>query len=211
MKSFCFQIDSRQCDLLFSPIRSKTDLCETLLESMKLMLINEEIDDQIVAGEFKLVVSKMSRIFFQSENKIFSITFPFTVIGENEDDIEFRWGNEIPIDNRIISILLGFLRHQHAFNANSLDAFYECVSENIDLIDWFWDLLKILMFSEDGYLRYDHDPVHENGRLHPLHHIDMFYHSGNAFKVGLEQGLDTLDMIDLLNTSTDCLYIATQE
>ncbi|OSI12532.1 hypothetical protein BWD07_05380 [Neisseria canis] len=70
-----------------------------------------------------------------------------------------------------------------------------------------YEILNSLLIMEDGYIRYDHDEERENGKLHPLYHYDIFYESGNTFKIGLTQKINVENLIDFVDITTDCHYI----
>jgi hypothetical protein len=68
-----------------------------------------------------------------------------------------------------------------------------------------------MFLMEDGYLRYDYDPVnyikHQKSDVHPLYHYDLFYTSNATFKVGLNSSVAEDDFVDLLNVKTTCKFI----
>lgn len=60
---------------------------------------------------------------------------------------------------------------------------------------------------ETGYIRYDYDPVHENQKLHPLHHLDVNYSGSVTYKLGLKKHIELEEMRDILDVSTECKYL----
>ena len=112
----------------------------------------------------------------------------------------------------IVSSLLISVFSQENFFLGSLENINDRVLQEIveyEGVDIDWDtlceLIKELMLFEPGYLRYDHDTLHENGCLHPEHHLDFFFSSNNTMKL-----LETVDcewMIDMLNILTDCRFV----
>lgn len=60
---------------------------------------------------------------------------------------------------------------------------------------------------ETGYIRYDYDPDHENGTLHPLYHFDVNYSSKGTYKMGINKKMEKEDFVDLLDIKTKCHYI----
>ena len=63
MKHLEFDLDERQVTLMFSPLRSKTQVIELLMKTIKHMLVNYRLDNQLIKGKIVLKVSKMSRLF----------------------------------------------------------------------------------------------------------------------------------------------------
>jgi hypothetical protein len=77
-----------------------------------------------------------------------------------------------------------------------------------------WTTFRDLLISEDGYIRYDKDEkgykeakLKKEEHRHPLNHIDVFYTNQLTLKLGLtEEYIDT-DLIDMMNTNTNCRYL----
>ncbi|WP_370559689.1 hypothetical protein [Edwardsiella tarda] len=78
-KEYLFNLDQAQCDWAFKPIRSKADVIEILMRALKTISVYQEPDENKVNGKMKLHISKMSRLFFFSEMKYYSLSFPFAV------------------------------------------------------------------------------------------------------------------------------------
>lgn len=74
--------------------------------------------------------------------------------------------------------------------------------------DLIWEIIKKLLVFESGYLRYDYDIQHEDGRLHPLNHLDINYSSDGTFKIGLIDSINSDEFIDILDINTESYYIA---
>lgn len=56
-------------------------------------------------------------------------------------------------------------------------------------------------------IRYDYDPDHENGTMHPLHHLDVNYSSQGTYKLGMNRKIQTDEFVDMLDVKTACRYI----
>ena len=160
-----------------------------------------------------LRVDKMRRLFFFSETKYFSISFPF-FIKKDEDNQYTIYSNEIVIDPELISHVKGII------NCNKFDA--HCSSDFIEPI-WdyekehegegikiFWTFFKNLLLMEDGYIRYDYDEERHDGHKHPLNHYDLFYSNNCTFKIGLSDKIEENELIDLIDITTDCKYLCKQ-
>ena len=77
-------------------------------------------------------------------------------------------------------------------------------------IDNIWRILFKLWYMEDGYIRYDYDPVHENGRIHPLYHLDVNYSSNLTYKIGLKDALNMDAFQNFLDIKTGSAYLELQ-
>lgn len=207
MKKYYFKFDQWQLDNFFSPIRTKENSISVLIDTVKLMLIDCEPEDEQVAGEIVLVVSKMSRLFYFTNDKYFSINFPFSVNENDDGTLSFFSKSKVIVDNKKISNIKEILINEKEFYSSNIYDFLEPI-ELISRDDSdFWKLLFELFLFEDGYIRYDHDKANENGAIHPLHHFDVFYSSNSTFKIGLRNKIEEDELIDLLEKETDCHFI----
>ncbi len=227
MKKFEFNIHKGKIDKFFPKkrIKTKTHIIEILMESIQLIMQNNTISEEKIAGKIILIVDKMSRLFFISKNKFYSISFPFFIEKDNDnyiikmkkfdyiDYFEDENDDYIEVDYQIISNVLSFIKCDNFKNQCSLD-FITPIDEYEQYDKNFWIFLRELLLMEDGYIRYDYDLYNYNKakeigkpHLHPLYHYDLFYSSNATFKVGLSNKINDKDFIDLLNINTDCQYI----
>lgn len=206
MKVFRYSLDSHQVNEFFKPVRSKVNVVKLLMKSIKYILSGIQASDDDKVGELILVVSKMSRLFYISEKKSFSIAFPFSV-KEISESIEFSSKYVAFIDSKTTSDVISILSNEDAFNHESAMEFMIPIEELCESEKSFWGLILNLLMYEDGYIRYDLDPDRVNGDKHPLHHLDIFYSSNSTFKVGLRSGLEQEVFIDFLSIETDCHYL----
>jgi hypothetical protein len=100
------------------------------------------------------------------------------------------------------------LESSGAFSSQDIYGFIGPVDEICELDGEIWPLYRDLLTSEEGYLRYDFDEEHEDADVHPLHHLDVFFSSNVTFKLGLAEGVDFEKMADMLDSATDCHYVA---
>lgn len=196
------------------PVRKKQDNIALILDILNILMIGEEQDR--IKGKIVIKLDKMSRLFCFLEEKYFSMVFPF--------DIEQRTGNEnvyiiydtildMEIDNRIV-VLLERMLDRIDFAKNSVDEIIENayldVSEEEyterEISNCFGLMLRLLSM-ELGYIRYDYDPEHANGDLHPLHHLDINYSSRGTYKLGIKKKMEKDEFVDLLDIKTDCKYV----
>lgn len=206
MKIFRFCFDASEANWIFSPIRTKTDYIVLLMRTIKLMLANIPTTNSNCAGEILLKSEKMSRLIFSGKDKIFSIAFPF-FIEETDSGLRFYSNNYLDINHKTTSQILGLFRDEKILDHSDVFMF----ADPIDSISRFdpdiWSLLRDIITSEDGYLRYDHDPKNANGHLHPLHHLDIFYTTPSTFKIGLNAEIAVTSFEDVINLRTDCYYL----
>lgn len=190
-------------------VKDKYKILEILLEACRYMLHNEKVSKARSPYKIILYKEKMSRLIFVSENKIYSITFPFN-INYLKSDITINYKNRLDIDSQNISTLLSILKSPSMNSENCLDFIDPIVNYEQSL----WTTLRDLLISEDGYIRYDRD---ENGyteakakkeeHRHPLNHIDLFYTNQVTFKLGLNEKYVDTDLLDMMNTNTNCKYL----
>lgn len=207
MKTYSFHLDRYQAGWMFEPIRNKRDALELLLRSVKLMLVATDVAPELRVGSMTLVVAKMSRIFYHSGKKVFSIAFPFRT-RTGGDHLEFYSPMHPQIDSRCTSELLALLGREELFTSFDVLDFADPISAACDLDTDIWMLFRELLLLEDGYIRYDDDLTRANGHRHPQHHIDLFYSQGTTFKAGLSCALTYEQFLDILNIETDCHYLA---
>lgn len=217
MKKFEFDLDNAHLDKFFPKyrIKNKAHIIELLMEATRYMLINPNITADNVVGKILLYVDKMSRLFFFTENKYFSISFPFLVHElDEEQQHKFSFQNDINIDSKLIGQVIQIIKcdefkEKCSFNFIAPICDYE---ENCD--ENFWIFLRELLLMEDGYIRYDFDENNykkfkEKGEehLHPLNHYDLFYSNNTTFKIGLNYKINKDEFIDFVNVKINCKYL----
>jgi len=210
MKKYSYNIARWSSDKIFPPIRSKKDSIRLLMNTLKLMIINEELPEQHIIGKIVLVISKMRRLFYFSKDKCFSINFPFFV-SETDNGLIYYSDHISDIDSRVTSVVIGLLSKAEKFEANCVLEFADHIADHIADVEEsdqeYWPFLRELLLHEDGYVRYDYDEERKNDRIHPLHHLDIFYSSETTFKLGLKQQIEEDFLIDILSIETNCTYL----
>lgn len=205
VKRYEFPIDSYQSQWMFEAIRSKRDVIALLMRTIKIMML-PPLPTPEPAGHIILQVSKMSRLFFVMENKMFSFNFPFTVI-KNNGYLTFRSIHHAEINSMVASQVLALLEATDSIENRDVLHFAEPISDLCQYDGDFWCLFRDLLMHEDGYIRYDHDAARKNGHLHPLHHLDIFYTTGNTFKLGVNSSVSLEHFLDVLDVDTNCHYV----
>lgn len=207
MKHFTFQLAKNQAEWVFKPIRTKLDAINVLMRIVKIMLTYQKPASSQIAGHVSLNVDAMSRLVFVSENKIYSLNFPFRVGVGEQGEIRFYDHYQQDINNKLTSSILEFI-YEHGIFAEDyvLDFAAPVVNSNENERD-LWALLRELLLWEEGYIRYDDDPANVKGAVHPRFHLDVFYSSAATFKLGLKQSIEHTVFADILNINTDCRFL----
>ena len=206
MKTYEFPFESYQVDWFFSAIRDKKDVITLWMRAIKLMLLKTNVPEDLRAGSMVLTVSKMSRLSFIGEKKIYSVAFPFFV-SESEDGLSFRTTEHPNIDSRVSSDIISLLDDSLPYS-DEVFRFAEPIMDLCAADNNLWALFRGLLITEDGYIRYDHDEARHNGHRHPLHHLDIFYSSNSTFKLGLQRNLEHLEFVNILDIEKDCHYVS---
>src|SRR5690606_19360766 len=102
VKTFERLIPPFQENDFFRPIRNKLDYAHVILEAAKLLILDIDTTGMRCTSGFKLIVDKMSRLFFLRERKYYSIAFPMTVT-EYKGRIEIRTYSGGAVNNENIS------------------------------------------------------------------------------------------------------------
>jgi len=189
----------------FSPLRDKTDYAKLLVISARNLLLDYDAGGMPITCRMKLIIDKMNRLFFHKENKYFSVSFPFsTLLDEDNRVIEINSYSGKKVDFQSISGVISVLENEQ-FKLNPSPIDYYMNSNGVDSIGL--ELLEEIFRFEPSYIRYDYDPTNENGKLHPLYHVDINYSTYGTFKFGLNNEINLAYLENLLNTNTDCAYI----
>lgn len=209
----------KKCLTNFNSIRNKKDIILLLLETIRELLISskkirEFTDFEVIKNEddLKIVIyiDKMKRIFYCTQNKVQSLSFPFHVIIEGEK-VEFYY-NDTQFDYMMISVLMSVFKESPMDNSLELveilldhDLYKNSSIEEKNLLE---KLVLFLSIFEDGYLRFDFcDEVNYDDNLHPLHHIDFYYTNCNTFKLGIGSEMSLKQSIEIIDITQKCFEI----
>ncbi|MGP9512930.1 hypothetical protein ACT3RN_10080 [Psychrobacter sp. AOP5-GZ1-6] len=211
MKTVELSLNDSQENSLFRPIRNKIDYARVVLLSSRYILINTK-KAVPCKPTLKLKFDKSMRLFFYSRDKFFSVAYPFLVSIQDEKVVVIRTLNGNNLDSYAISSALAILQDDNFIRSLSLTEFYigwnKVDSSDLDIdIDLGIAILETIFQFEPSYIRYDYDEKHETGKKHPLNHFDICYSSHGTFKIGLEKRIDSTFFEDILDLSTDCIYI----
>ncbi len=197
-------------DNISRPLRNKKDFVILLLETVKLFYVEEIFAE--AQGRISIVVDKMSRVFYQVENKLFSIVFPFGIECRDSQYRIYDIHLDIDIDSKLISIMKSMISRLEISELTAEDVFELYCEEVTDQTGEeeavaAWKILSQLFTIELGYIRYDLDEEHADKVYHPLNHLDINYTSNAAYKIGLKRMIKMEDMISLLNINFKCAYL----
>ena len=207
MKQYAFKMDALMSSHIQEPIRDLYDVILIVLNSLSYISWQPPCKDD--AGDFKIIINKMNRMFFVQKEKIFSITIPFTVRENNQGEIEI-YDSDVLIDSKHLAIankIFTMLKESASYDV--IDYQHLLDDEIIELEDGMIvkRLVNRLITNEYGYLRYDEDFVHANGDLHPPFHLDINYSNSGTYKLGIDSQIDFEWFRDCLDITVPCKYI----
>ncbi len=219
MKQYSFNLNKFIYNKIFPHYRLKTKehIIEVLMEVTRFILLQNDsdfiVEDKDAKGKMVLYIDKMSRLFFFSKDKYYSIVFPFHLIEEN-NKFKIVFQSNIEVTSQLISKIFSIIKCDKFKAQCSLDFVEPICDLEDDCGENFWEFLRELLLMEDGYIRYDidkenYDKALEKGEehKHPLNHYDIFYSSRATFKVGLLDTVNNNHFIDLLNIDSECRYL----
>lgn len=195
----CIKIPQYKINIFSKPIRNKNDCVSILLETVENFIYHNEAIKEIQNNTMLL---ENGRLFVFLENKYFSIKFPFKI--KIEEEIKF-YINNIELNSKILSAI----RYAFLNISNSIrDILYQIEKEYEQITkDEIEEIIIAMLLLDDGYLRYDHDAKNENGKLHPLDHLDIFY-TNNSVKLGLRGRLSQKNFVKIISKKYDeCCYL----
>lgn len=219
MKHYPFNLSKVIYNKVFPPYRLKTKahIIEVLMEMTRFILLQNDPDFVVKDSDSKakavLHVEDMSRLFFFSKNKYYSIVFPFHFL-EKDGRYKIVFQSNIEITSQLISKVISTITCDEFKAQCSLEFIEPICNAEDECGEDFWELLRELLLMEDGYIRYDLDQENYDKAVtkgeehkHPLNHYDIFYSSNATFKVGLFNAIDNDHIIDFLNVNSECEYL----
>ena len=157
------------------------------------------------------------RFMWGNENKsIHSLSIPWKIEEDEETRCflprfkEYYWKNEYC---DMLTCLFNDIKN----HGGCLEGMYSIYDGFSDMLEQFhienktdennlWAFFISLYTYESGYVRYDYDPINEDGHLHPIHHLDVNYSSRDSYKIGLNRHMSFHELAELIDVSTDCYY-----
>ena len=210
MKKLVFELKNALYDRSIQKvIIERKDILLVVLEACRYMMHNEQVHN--TTNKIILVVNEMNRLFFCSDEKMFSVMFPFHV---NEYPLVRFDLDNIPIDSKVLSSLIQYIESKEFSSDDALD-FITPIGDiqeqsNAD----FWKIVRHLLLYDIGYVRYDDDPegfkkASKDGKpkQHPRYHYDINLDSQATFKLGLSQKMTSDKFIDMLDNKKERLVL----
>jgi len=188
----------------FVPIRDKASFARLVVCAARQLLLENQGETITSISKMRLVVDKMSRLFFYRGNKYFSVAFPFTVVNDGGEVAKITTYSGKILDFGNISAVISILDSDYFIRHPSLIDF-PIEPKSIEELGIYF--LEEIMQFEPSYIRYDNDESNQNGRLHPLNHLDINYSQYGTYKLGLRNGINVEYFEDLQNTNTDCSFV----
>ncbi len=156
---------------------------------------------------------RIQRAYIVKSNQIVSLAFPFQV-RDKVDSVtgHCKWHvryNDMDISAVILSKCRVLYNDYVAYYGHK--SYLEIASaqdlSNADVLCAI-RLFEILMITEPAYIRYDYDPKGCKGLKHPLCHFDCNFIDVHHYKVGLHERINLAQIEDMLDTDTNCWFIA---
>lgn len=191
-------------DEFFCPLRDKIDYAKLIVYSTRYLLLNIEMEGVECKSKMKLCIDKMRRLFFYKQKKYFSVSFPFSVQIDEDEITDISTFSGKSVDNQSLSSAISILEDS-SFNLNPSLTDYYIESDSSDFLGIA--ILEEIFQSEPAYIRYDYDPSFENGKVHPLNHLDINFSSYGTYKIGLYDEIESEYFDDILNIRTDCQFL----
>lgn len=213
-KELTFKMSKQIVEMSGKPLRKREDTILLLLYTIRMFDISNFLSDEH-REEVKISIDKMNRIFYILEGKIFSMQFPFCIDDSDGQDSVVIYHNITGtiITPRVLSFLIETFEDMNRKDMD-FETFFEIIMESAGNDDDFtikerWFLISYLLKYDLGYIRYDIDPEHEHGKIHPLNHLDICLDTAATYKVGLYKKIGFDDFKNILDITNDCWYICT--
>lgn len=212
-KELTYKMSRQIIECSLPPLRTREEAILLILNTIRMFDISKLLLDE---RKEKVIISinKMNRIFYILEGKMFSMQFPFCVekSGEGEEIRIYDKSTGLEITPRVLSVLIEAFEKLKREDVD-FDIVFEIMMESQVYDDEFtsknmWLLISHLLKYDLGYLRYDTDPKNENGRMHPLNHLDICLDTSATYKIGLNKELAFSEFRNILDITTECAYIS---
>lgn len=207
---FYLNLEKYQFDELFQEVTDKRGFLRMklkLLEYMQLWTGNQETIAPYCCIDFDHL--KRAFLVNQDGTKIISFSFPFIIKTSSPDykarnsiySIHYCGQAGIILPRNIseaLAILLKYSsRDDNLYNELIFDDEDEIAPESFRLFEY-------ILFSEDGYIRYDYDYQHQNAVTHPLNHFDIHYSDPSHYKIGLPSKLELKTFLTIIDKDKVC-------
>lgn len=211
-KELTFRMSKQIAEMSIKPLRTREETILLLLYTIRMFDVSIFLTDER-SEKVKISIDKMNRIFYLFEGKMFSMQFPFCIDDSSNQNNVIIYHN---ITGTVINpMVLSFLIEAfEKMNRKEMDfeTIFEIIMEPEVNDDGFttkemWLLISHLLKYDLGYIRYDIDSEHENGRMHPLNHLDICLDTAATYKIGLDKKIEFNDFKNILDITNECWYI----
>lgn len=211
MKIILRKINAYESKKFSQTLKLHKDYTRVLLEITRKLLNNDddlETPSLEKQGYIKMIIDKQRRIFvYLSLDKFYTFVYPCQVevdqITHNVNSIFTT--SKVKCTLELISNAISILDD---VKCDSIIDVYESRDEEDALMNIeAYKLLEYFWAHEPCYLRYDYDPKSSNGKLHPLHHLDVNMSLKGSYKLGLKSRLTPTEFENIVDKSTDCYFL----
>lgn len=210
-KELTFKMSKQIVEMAVKPIRTREEAILLLLYTIRMFDIEQFLTEER-SEKVKILIDKMNRIFYLLEGKMFSMQFPFCVDENNQKDmIIYHNSTGTVINSMVLSFLIEAFEEMNQKTVDFEDIFEMIMEPEVNNSEFttreMWLLILHLLKYDLGYIRYDIDPEHENGRMHPLNHLDICLDTLATYKIGLDKKIEFNDFKNIMDITSECWYI----
>lgn len=219
-----FPMSEQMYNIIFPThnIETKHELIIVLLEVARYIINICSYKAQPVAYKNSAIVlfkERTSRLYFVTDDKQYSIGFPFSIITDASGKITAFEYEGVTLTSIVFVASLQILKGDDWKSTAVIDFAtpidYWCdqfnnISDECAYAGSFWPFLRGLMLYDDGYLRYDYDEKHyqeDNPKYHPKHHLHGGFHCDVAYRAGLNPPFTADHFSDFTDVNTDSWFI----
>lgn len=212
MKQILRKIDPYENNNFSKIIRGRLEYASVMLVIMRKILDNSSAFNlgkkyRSDIPYLKLFIDKQSRVFvYLSPDKFYSMSFPCTVsIDMNSNNVNSIYTlSGVECSNKTISEAIAVLSD---IKTTSIVDVYESRSPDSPNNISAYKLIDFLWSEEPCYIRYDFDVVNNNGKKHPLNHLDINFTSRGTYKFGLNDRIVPMIFEDIIDSQSDCYFL----
>lgn len=195
-------------------IDNKLDIVKLWMKTLQVFYAYKGITNNssgLSINEVEICVND-GRIYYKSQDSIFSVCFPFGIILKECALDYFSHKDCKNITNAIISFVISIIDTPQ-FDFHDFNKLHEVITTPDEDFNFppgsihIWEFISHLFLVDDGYIRYDYDIPRKKGNIHPLHHFDIFYQHKATFKIGLYNKVNVEDFCDILNKDSECYFL----
>lgn len=195
-------------------VEAITDIAEFILTRMTSSYIPRQKHSGKLSYYYKAATIRRV-IICHNNHKIVSYHFPFEAAKNNNSFLLSINGIEINLEKlaKTKEIIEYFRNRPKACWGNDLpvtliDAYRDMSNDESDVIeDDIFKLFYLISTTEPGYLRYDFDPDHEKGKIHPCNHIDINFNNHSTYKYGLYKKFSFEEFENIFNKYEEKLFL----